>query len=87
LSLRLHELGNLTVPFECSDYYGESGLTFSSVKAPDEAIQRAIAEAFWGLLLSAPTDLSDYEDRLYHSGAGVWLLFGVESGEPFMREK
>jgi hypothetical protein len=31
--------------------------------------------------------LEDYEDKMYHCGAGVWVRFGVEDGEPFMTEE
>lgn len=82
----LHKKGNLAVPFECSDYYGRSGLTFSTDDPPDHDIQETIANGFWDLLLMDPTDVADYEDRMNHSGAGVWIRFGVENGEPFMNE-
>ena len=42
--------------------------------------------AFWDLLLAAPCDLIDYQDRMFHLGAGFWLVFGVRSGEPFVEE-
>src|SRR5690606_12521782 len=82
----LHENDNLAVPFECSDYYARSALTFSTLDPPDEEIQKTIADAFWGLLLADPTDVADCQNKLYHSGAGVWIKFGIEHGEPFMRE-
>ena len=75
------------VPFECSDYYGRAGLKFSSEDAPPESLQRRIAAAFWGLLLLDSTDLEDYQDTLYHSGAGVTLMFGVKDGDPFLEER
>lgn len=82
----LHNNANLAVPFECSDYYGRSALTFSTDDPPSEEVQKAIAERFWGLLLADPTGVADYEDRMYHSGAGVWIRFGIEDGKPFMVE-
>jgi hypothetical protein len=82
----LHGNGNLAVPFECSDYYGKSALTFSTDDPPAPEIQEHIARAFWDLLLSEPTDVADYENKMYHSGAGVWIRFGIEDGEPFMIE-
>lgn len=83
----LHQFGNMGIPFECSDYYGKTGLTFSSEDPPDDAVQVLIADAFWKLLLSDPADLTDYESTMYHSGAGVTIRFGVEDGEPFMQEE
>ena len=47
---------------------------------------RRVAEAFWGLLLAKPHDLPEYRDRMLHIGAGVWLVFGVEAGRPFIEE-
>lgn len=83
----LHEKDHLAVPFECSDYYGRSALTFSSDDPPDHAVQQAIANAFWGLLLADPDDVADYQDRMHHPGEGVWIRFGVEDGEPFLMEE
>ena len=60
---------------------------FSSENGPPEKLQQQIAEAFWGLLLSDPTDLVDYKDSMLHLGAGVWIDFGVEDGEPFFEER
>ena len=75
------------VPFSCDDYYGRTLLMFSSENGPPEKLQQQIAEAFWGLLLSDPTDLVDYKDSMLHLGAGVWIDFGVEDGEPFFEER
>lgn len=83
----LHGRDNLALPFECSDYYGKSTLTFSTDDPPDKDTQETIAKTFWGLLLTDPSELEDYEDRMYHSGAGVWIRFGIENGEPFMIEE
>ncbi len=82
----LHNNGNLAVPFECSDYYGRTALTFSTDDSPDEEVRKAIANSFWALLLADPTNVEDYKDKMYHSGAGVWISFGIENGEPFMTE-
>ena len=57
---------------------------FSSEDAPSAEIQDFIAERFWTFLLSEPSDLVDYEARMFHSGACIWIRYGVESGEPFM---
>ncbi|MCA9069402.1 MAG: hypothetical protein KDA84_10785 [Planctomycetaceae bacterium] len=75
------------VPFECSDYYGRTGLTFSSEDSPPESLQDKIADAFWELLLSDPNDIEDYRDTMFHLGAGVEIEFGVEDGEPFFEER
>ncbi|WP_425618630.1 hypothetical protein NA78x_002339 [Anatilimnocola sp. NA78] len=82
----MHQRGNLAIPFEVSDYYGRTSLMFSSEDAPSQELQAEIATAFWSLLMSEPAELEDYEDRMDHVGAGVWIRFGVENGEPFMFE-
>ena len=79
-----HHLG---VPFECTDHYGGSGLVFSSEDPPSAELQHRIAEAFWGLLLSEPANIQDYRDCILHSGAGVWVDFGIADGEPFVEER
>jgi hypothetical protein len=38
------------------------------------------------MLLQAPLDLVDFEARVYHSGAGRWMHFGCEDGEPYYEE-
>jgi hypothetical protein len=73
------------VAFECSDYYGETSLMFSDEETDEPAKQR-IADAFWGVLLSAPDDLEDFEASVVHLGAPVTLNFGCENGEPYCRE-
>lgn len=82
----LHDRDYLAVPFECTDYYGESALTFSSDDEPPDDLQEAIALKFWELLLGDPADVADYEDKMLHSGEGGWVRFGVANGEPFMVE-
>lgn len=69
------------IGFICTDYYGRTGLTFSP-EGPDAEAKRAIADAFWSLLLVAPHDLADFEERVFHPGAGVWMHFGCSDGEP-----
>lgn len=83
----LHNHGCIAVPFECRDYYGKTGLIFSSEDSPGDSLQAIIADAFWKLLFSNPTDIADYENKMYHSGAGVMFRFGVDDGEPFMEEE
>lgn len=73
------------VPFECSDYYGRTGLTIAPHES-DEPSKARIADAFWNVLLENPDDLADFETRVFHPGAGVWLRYGCESGEPYCRE-
>lgn len=75
------------IPFQCSEHYGQTGLIFSSEDAPSEELQGMIARAFWELLLSDPTDIEDYRDSMLHPGAGVWLDFGIDDGEPFLEER
>jgi hypothetical protein len=72
-------------PFICIDHYGRTGLMFSP-EGPDQNTQAKIAEAFWSLLLKAPNDVLDFKATVYHSGAGIWMHFGCEDGEPSYRE-
>jgi hypothetical protein len=73
------------IPFICTDYYGRTGLMFSP-DGPDQHTQAKIAGAFWSLLLQEPDDLADFEATVYHPGAGIWMHFGCENGEPSYRE-
>jgi hypothetical protein len=72
-------------PFICTDHYGRSALMFSD-EGPAEAMRRSIASAFWELLLQVPEDLADFEHRVYHSGAGVWLAYGCKFGHVYCEE-
>jgi hypothetical protein len=72
-------------PFVCTDYYGRTGLMFST-KGPGQNTQEKIAAAFWSLLLQSPDDVADHETAVYHPGAGVWMHFGCEGGEPSYSE-
>lgn len=74
----------LGVPFGCCDHYLRTGLTFSGQEAPE--VCDRVASAFWELLLAEPHNLPDYQDKLFHSGAGYWLAFGIRNGRPFMEE-
>jgi hypothetical protein len=71
--------------FECTDYYGRSNLFFSEAEI-DPDLRSSIGDAFWDLLLSNPDKLADYEDRSFHSGAGIWMIFGRRDGCFFMEE-
>ena len=75
------------IPFECSDYYGRSSIKYSNDDPPPDEVQAYVASAFWKLLLENPRELVEYSDKMFHDGAGVWIRFGVENGEPFMREE
>jgi hypothetical protein len=79
------------VVFLCCDYYGSSEVMFEQERprrapAIGEEDQRRVAGALWELLLEEPGDVPEYTDRMYHSGAGVWLEFGIRRGWPFMKE-
>jgi hypothetical protein len=69
------------IPFECTDYYGRSNLFFGHGIPEEEA--SPIGATFWDLLLRAPDEVVDYEDRAYHVGAGVWMHYGYRNGESF----
>ena len=79
----LHHHGSVAIPFECSDHYGCTSLLFSSDGEPPLELRTAIADAFYGLMLDEPDSLTDYDDRMYHAGAGYWVEFGVSNGEPY----
>jgi hypothetical protein len=81
-----HNASNIAVPFDCSDHYGRTSLMFSSDDEPSLELRTEIANAFYGLMLDAPDLLTDYDNRLFHSGAGVWIEFGVSHGEPYFDE-
>jgi hypothetical protein len=72
-------------PFICTDYYGRTGLMFSP-NGPEQDTQKKIAAAFWSLLLQSPDDVADFETTVYHPGAGVWMHFGCNHGEPSYSE-
>jgi hypothetical protein len=72
--------------FECVDYYGKTGLVFSPA-GPERAIKDAIASAFWTVLLQEPNDLADFEARVFHPGAGVWLEYVCKDGEVSLEER
>ncbi len=73
--------GELAVPFEASDYYGKSALSFSeAVGAP---VIESIEEAFWKLVASN-RKLVTYRDRTLHLGALVWMEYGCTNGKLFL---
>lgn len=72
-------------PFVCIDHYGKSALIFSD-EGPEEAIQREIAAAFWWTLLENPEELTDFEERVYHPGASIWLTYGCKFGHLYCDE-
>ena len=74
------------IPFLCTDHYGESKLYFGDDPPHSDETMTTIGLAFWSLLLHDAKDLVDYVDRMEHLGAGVTIEFGVDNGEPFMRE-
>jgi hypothetical protein len=74
------------IAFECSDYYGATSLLFSKEET-DEAAKQQLAHAFWGVLLSEPDQLEDFEASVIHLGAPLTLHFGCEDGEPFCYER
>lgn len=71
--------GGDALGFVCSDYYGGTSLTFSPEET-DERLIRLIADAFWGLLLSAHDDLADFEVRSNSEG---YAGYGCRDGEPY----
>ncbi len=37
-------------------------------------------------MLDEPESLTDYNTRLFHSGDGIWIDFGVSCGETYFDE-
>jgi hypothetical protein len=72
-------------PLVCTDYYGRTGLMFSP-EGPDRVTQAKIAAAFWSLLLQSPDELENFEAKVFHPGAGVWMYFGCKDGELWYEE-
>jgi len=77
--------GKTAIPFECTDYYGRSSLMFSS-DGPEESVQIQIADAFWEIISSEPNALDDFEQNVFHPGAGIWMQFGCKNGEVYCDE-
>jgi hypothetical protein len=78
--------------FICCDYYGASEIMFEEPAPHQEPLispllRRRLAASLWDLLLDDVNDVQDYADRMYHSGAGVWIRFGIRRGRPFMIEE
>jgi len=73
------------IPFICSDYYGRTALRFSPHEK-DQSLKAQAAAAFWDALLEKPEDLADFEERVMHMGAPVWLNFGCKDCEPYFFE-
>jgi hypothetical protein len=73
------------IAFICTDYYGKTSLMFSDDET-DERSKAKVAEAFWGLLLTEPEALTDFEASVMHMGASVYLNFGCKDGEPIFCE-
>jgi hypothetical protein len=72
-------------PFVCIDRYGRSALMFSD-EGPEEEVKRSIAAAFWETLLDSPEELTDFEERVYHPGASIWLTYGCKFGHLYCDE-
>jgi hypothetical protein len=73
------------IGFDCTDYYGQTSLTFSP-KETDDALKSRIADAFWSILLSEPDALAEFSAKFDHIGAGITLEYGCEGGEPYCKE-
>lgn len=78
--------GAVCYPFVCTDHYGMAALMFSD-DGPEMSVKQAVAEAFWDALRQDPDDLADFEERVYHPGAGVWLSYGCEGGRVYCDEE
>ena len=57
-----------------------------SPEGPDQETRTKIAAAFWSLFLQVPDDLADFEARVFHRGAGIWMQFRCVDGEPRYEE-
>jgi hypothetical protein len=76
---------SIKIPFECSDHYGRTSLFFSPNEV-DSSLTESVATSFWQLVTDEVT-LSDFEDKAFHLGVGVWMYFGCKDGQPFYSEK
>jgi hypothetical protein len=76
---------DLGMAFVVSDYYGKTSLIFSELET-SEPVKAEVAEAFWNLLLSQPDELADVKIRFLHTGAGAWMSYGCEDGEPYCND-
>jgi hypothetical protein len=77
--------GSVCYPFFCMDHYGETALLFSDL-GPEGIIKRSIADAFWGVMIQDPDELADFEQRVHHPGAMLWLNYGCQSGQVYCDE-
>lgn len=59
---------------------------FFSDDGPEEHVKRSIAAGFWGVLAQEPEDVTDFDERVYHPGAGVWLNYGCKDGHLYCDE-
>jgi hypothetical protein len=61
LAVSVGGAGPRATPFVCTDRQLQAELRFGRSCPADR--RRAVAEAFWGFLASAPTELANYRDR------------------------
>ena len=76
---------SLAIPFDCEDYYGKTRLCFSPHET-DSELMESVAYDFWWLLTRG-VDLADYEDRAFHLGASIWMVYGCKEGKAFYYEE
>ena len=81
----MHEMEDLAIPFECGERACQSGLKFSSEDSLSAELKDLIANSFWSLLLSNPTEVEDYECSMLHQRMGCGRIrFGIDGGVPFL---
>ena len=73
------------IPYICTDYYGCTGLEFSSL-VPSEQKEK-IALAFWSLFLADWNDVADFENSVEQYGFTPRVTLGCRAGEVYAEEE
>lgn len=77
--------GKTAIPFECTDVYGRTSLMFSD-EGPEDSVKSEIADALWELIAAETDQLDDFEQRVFHPGACIWMNFGCKNSEVYYDE-
>jgi hypothetical protein len=70
----------ICVPFVLHDHYLRTSFMFGAT-LEDQSLKRAIAQAFYHLLLQPPCELVDFEFSKNHIGAGITMVGGIVKGQ------
>ncbi len=72
------------IPFNCSDYYGRTGLEFSRLAADE--LKSGIASRLWSLFLADCDDVDDFEFTVDEYGFHPHVTLGCRNGEVYAQE-